>query len=174
MVSEREFKDFMAGVCTPVAVVTAMADGLPHGTTVGSLTSLSLCPPMVTVALDRRSRLLPRIRRTGRFGVNLLGAGQDGVAGVFASPTADRFDQVEWYADEGLPRLRDAPGWLVCRPRRFVAGGDHLLLLGLVDRVSGAKGAAPLVHGHRMFGTHSAFTRRNHLSITDQIAAFAR
>ncbi|MDT9682317.1 flavin reductase family protein [Streptomyces sp. TRM76323] len=174
MVTEREFKDFMADVCTPVAVVTAMADGRPHGTTVGSLASLSLRPPMVTIALDHRSALLPKIRRTGRFGVNLLGAGQAAVAGAFASPVADRFAEVEWYVDEGLPRLRDAPGWLVCLPKRFVTGGDHLLLLSLVARVSGARAAAPLVYGRRMFGTHSAFADRQNTSITDQIAAFAR
>jgi flavin reductase (DIM6/NTAB) family NADH-FMN oxidoreductase RutF len=173
MVSEREFKDFMAGVCTPVAVVTAMADGLPHGTTVGSLTSLSLRPPMVTVALDRRSKLLPKIQRTGRFGVNMLGAGQEDVAAAFAAPAADRFGATEWYADRDLPRLRGAPGWLVCLPKRFVEGGDHLLLLSQVTHISAVE-AAPLVYGHRMFGTHSAFAWRRHIPIADKIAAFVR
>ncbi|MFH9613760.1 flavin reductase family protein [Streptomyces pratensis] len=173
MVTERDFKEFMADVCTPVAVVTAMADGLPHGTTVGSLTSLSLRPPMVTVALEHRSRLLPKILRAERFGVNLLGYGQAGVAAAFASPATDRFDEVDWCLDNGLPRLREAPGWLVCRLQRYVAGGDHLLLLGLVVHVSGARTGAPLVYGRRTFGTHSAFTQGNTRSITDHIAAFA-
>ncbi|MFD8551698.1 flavin reductase family protein [Streptomyces fradiae] len=174
MVTEDEFKDFMADVCTPVAVVTAMADGLPHGTTVGSLTSLSLRPPMVTIALDHRSGLLPKIRRAGRFGVNLLGAEQATTALAFATPAADRFAGVAWYPDEGLPRLRDAPGWLVCLPQRFVPGGDHVLLLGLVSRVGGTRGGAPLVYGRRTFGTHCALAPRQDFSITDQIAAFAR
>ncbi|MFG3381337.1 flavin reductase family protein [Streptomyces sp. NPDC047999] len=173
MVTERDFKDFMADVCTPVAVVTAMADGLPHGTTVGSLTSLSLRPPMVTVALEQRSRLLPKILRSARFGVNLLGAGQADVAGVFASSAAERFDRVGWCPDDGLPRLREAPGWLVCELRRHVTGGDHLLLLGLVTRVSGTRGAAPLVYGGRTFGTHSGAAPTNTRSLTDRITAFA-
>ncbi|GAA4761497.1 flavin reductase family protein [Streptomyces sanyensis] len=173
MVTERDFKDFMADVCTPVAVVTAMADGLPHGTTVGSLTSLSLRPPMVTVALEQRSRLLPKILRSARFGVNLLGAGQADVAGVFASSAAERFDRVGWCPDDGLPRLRGAPGWLVCELRRHVTGGDHLLLLGLVTRVSGTRGAAPLVYGGRTFGTHSGAAPTNTRSLTDRITAFA-
>ncbi|OKJ35497.1 flavin reductase [Streptomyces sp. CB02366] len=173
MVTERDFKDFMADVCTPVAVVTAMADGLPHGTTVGSLTSLSLRPPMVTVALEQRSRLLPKILRSERFGVNLLGAGQADVAGAFASSAADRFDRADWCPDDGLPRLRQAPGWLVCELQRHVPGGDHLLLLGLVTRVSGVRGAAPLVYGRRTFGTHSAAAPTRTRSLTDHIAAFA-
>ncbi|OEJ93679.1 flavin reductase family protein [Streptomyces thermolilacinus] len=174
MVTEREFKDFMAEVCTPVAVVTAMADGRPHGTTVGSLASLSLRPPMVTIALDHRSALLSSVRRAGRFGVNLLGAGQAGLARTFAAPVPDRFAEAAWYPDEGLPRLREAPGWLVCVPQRLIPGGDHVLLLSLVTRVGGTRAAAPLVYGRRTFGTHSAFTPRPGASITDQIAAFAR
>ncbi|MEV4874784.1 flavin reductase family protein [Streptomyces cyaneofuscatus] len=163
----------MADVCTPVAVVTAMADGLPHGTTVGSLISLSLRPPMVAVALDQGSRLLPKILRSERFGVNLLGAGQADVARAFASSSADRFDRVDWCPDDGLPRLREAPGWLVCELQRHVTGGDHLLLLGLVTRVSGTRGAAPLVHGRRTFGTHSAAAPTNTRSLADHITAFA-
>ncbi|MFJ1589118.1 flavin reductase family protein [Kitasatospora albolonga] len=173
MVTERDFKDLMADVCTPVAVVTVMADGLPHGTTVGSLTSLSLRPPMVTVALAHRSRLLPKILRAERFGVNLLGAGQAGVAAAFASPAADRFDGADWCLDDGLPRLREAPGWLACGLQRYVTGGDHLLLLGLVARVSGTRDTAPLVYGRRTFGTHSAFARGSPRPITDHITAFA-
>ncbi|WP_258044273.1 flavin reductase family protein [Streptomyces sp. SM11] len=173
MVTERDFKDLMADVCTPVAVVTAMADGLPHGTTVGSLTSLSLRPPMVTVALEHRSRLLPKILGAERFGVNLLGAGQAGVARAFASSAPDRFEEADWCLDDGLPRLREAPGWLGCHLQRYVVGGDHLLLLGLVTRVAGTRAVAPLVYGRRTFGTHSAFAQENTRSITDHIAAFA-
>ncbi len=173
MVPEPQFKEFMAGVCTPVAVVTTMADGLPHGTTVGSLTSLSLRPPMVTIALDHRSKVLSRVRRAGEFGVNVLGEGQDALALTFATPAADRFDGVEWYPDRGLPRLCDAPGWLTCRLDRFVAGGDHVLLLGLVEHTARTD-AAPLVYGNRVFGTHSGFIRRRRSPITDHIAAFAR
>ncbi|MFH8882869.1 flavin reductase family protein [Streptomyces californicus] len=163
----------MADVCTPVAVVTATEDGLPHGTTVGSLTSLSLRPPMVTLALERRSRLLPKILRSQRFGVNLLGAEQADVARAFASSSTDRFDRVAWHPDDGLPRLRQAPGWLVCELGRQVPGGDHLLLLGLVTRISGTRGTAPLVYGRRTFGTHSAAAPTRTRSLADRITAFA-
>ncbi len=47
------FRDVMAGVCTPVTVVTALDGDRPHGTTVSAFASLSMAPPMVLVALDR-------------------------------------------------------------------------------------------------------------------------
>jgi flavin reductase (DIM6/NTAB) family NADH-FMN oxidoreductase RutF len=52
----------------PVAVVTTVNDGTPQGATVSSLASLSLTPPLVSVAFDRDSVLLARIQRARRFG----------------------------------------------------------------------------------------------------------
>ena len=50
---QAHFREVMAGVATPVSVVTAISDGRPHGTTVSAFASLSMDPPMVLVALDR-------------------------------------------------------------------------------------------------------------------------
>lgn len=44
------FRDAMAAVCTPVAVVTAMDGDRPHGTTVSAFASLSMSPPSVLVS----------------------------------------------------------------------------------------------------------------------------
>lgn len=158
--NEQDFRDAMAGVCAPVTVVTATEDGIPYGVTVSAFASLSLRPAMVSVALDRSSGVLARILATGRFGVNVLGRDQDDLARTFAGRVPDRFaaSGTPWHHDHGLPRLAGAPGWLVCRLRSAVEGGDHLLLLGDVDHVRTAE-AAPLVYSHRTFGTHSAFAR---------------
>jgi flavin reductase (DIM6/NTAB) family NADH-FMN oxidoreductase RutF len=55
------FRDVMAGVPTPVPVVTTQVDDRPHGTTVRAFASLSMAPPMLLAALDRRSKLLARL-----------------------------------------------------------------------------------------------------------------
>ncbi|RSM64765.1 flavin reductase [Actinoplanes sp. ATCC 53533] len=173
MVNEQAFRDLMAGVCAPVTVVTAAQDGVPYGTTVSAFASLSLRPPMVTVAFDRGSNVLTRILATGRFGVNVLGQAQDDLALAFARRTSSRFDGVDWHQDHGLPRLAEAPSWLVCDLAQAVEGGDHLLLLGSVAHAQTVV-AAPLVYGHRMFGTHSGFAQRARHAITDLVAAFTR
>lgn len=161
MVLDQEFRDVMASVCAPVTVVTALVDGQPHGTTVSAFASLSLTPPMVSVALDRRSTALAMIQRTGRFGVNVLGHGQDELALVFARRDVDRFAAADWHLDHGLPRLAGAASWLVCELTSAVDGGDHLLLLGTVTH-AGRTESAPLVYGHRIFGTHSHFADPAH------------
>jgi flavin reductase (DIM6/NTAB) family NADH-FMN oxidoreductase RutF len=171
MVGEQAFRDLMAAVCAQVTIVTTTDDG-PFGTTVSAFASLSLRPPMITVALDRGSRLLEPVLRTRRFGVNVLGQGQEETARLFAQRSADRFAAADWHYDHGLPRLADAPAWLVCDLAQAVEGGDHMLLLGSVGHAE-ARTAPPLVYGHRVFGTHSGFAVRPRRPITDLIAAFS-
>ncbi|WP_432180492.1 flavin reductase family protein [Streptomyces sp. NBC_00063] len=173
VLGEQEFRDLMAGVSAPVTIVSTTAEDLPHGTTVSAFASLSMRPPMVTVALDRGSGALAHITSTGRFGVNVLGHGQADLALLFARRGADRFAGTAWHFNQGLPRLDAAPGWLVCEVAEVVQGGDHLLLLGTVVHARTTP-APPLIYGHRTFGTHSAYASRPRHTITDQLAAFAR
>lgn len=173
MVTDRAFRSLMGGVCAPVTIVTTLDGDEPAGTTVSSFASLSLRPPLVSVAFDRGSRVLSRIRSTGRFGVNILSHGQGDTALLFASRDADRFGAVRWHADHGLPRLAEVAGWAVCELHDTVDAGDHVLLVGLVTYASRGD-LPPLVYADRTFGTHSRFALRPRRSITDQIAAFSR
>ncbi|HEX3711773.1 MAG TPA: flavin reductase family protein [Trebonia sp.] len=170
---DQVFRDLMAAVCAPVTVVTSADEAGPHGATVSAFASLSLRPPLVTVALDRRSALLARVLAAGRLGVNVLGSADDDVARQFAGSGTDRFAGVPWTADHGLPRLGCAAGWAVCHVRQVVDGGDHLLLIAEVVHAE-SRQAAPLVYGHRTFGTHSGFAHRPVRPIEDAIAACAR
>lgn len=148
------FRDVMAGVCTPVSVVTVLSAGRPHGTTVSAFSSLSLDPPMVLVALDRRSELLRRLGPEHPFGVNVLGSSQATLAAAFARKGDDKFAGVQWDESHGAPRLEGCPGWLACTVTRLVDGGDHVVVLGDV-RAAAAAGGSPLTYHARAFGTHT-------------------
>ena len=173
VILDQHFRDLMAAVCAPVAIVTTADDDGPHGATVSSLASVSLRPPLISIALDRHSKLLARILGSGRFGVNVLGCTQDEEAVLFASRGLDRFTQVPWSSVDGLPRLDGAAGWAACDLHQTIPAGDHLLLLGLVLDASSSP-QPPLVYGHRTFGTHSGFQQRPRKPIVDHIAACAR
>ncbi len=158
-VMQGVFRDVMAAVCTPVSVVTAMADGLPHGTTVSAFASLSMEPPMVLVSLNRSSELLDMVRESGRFGLNVLSSGQSTLALKFATKGGvGKFAGVRWDVEAGVPRLPGAGGFLACDVTEVVEGGDHVIVLGLVraaDTVSGQ----PLTYHGRVFGTHAALEK---------------
>lgn len=173
MIDTQSFRESMSGVCAPVTVVTVSDGDVPRGATVSAFGSLSLDPPLISVALDRRSSLLERVRLYGRFGVNVLGHHQGELATVFASREPDRFARVPWTDEGGLPRLHGTAGWLACELEQVVEAGDHLLLFGLVHSARTDSTIAPLVYLRRTFGTHSGFAR-THLSIADRVAACAR
>ena len=173
MVTDDEFRSLMAGVCAPVTVVTTAGRHGPAGTTVSAFASLSLHPPLVSVAFGRDSSLLGRIQRTGRFGVNILAHGQEDTAVLFARRDVDRFASVRWELESGLPRLCAASGWAACELYNDVEAGDHRLLFGLITQAR-RYDAAPLVYADQTYGTHSEFAVRSPRPITDQIAAFMR
>ncbi|MGE5289100.1 MAG: flavin reductase family protein [Micromonosporaceae bacterium] len=150
----ERFREVMAAVCTPVSVITAM-DGLrPHGTTVSAFASLSMTPPMVLICLDRRSGLLTLVRAERRFGVNILGDMQAGLALRFARKGPDKFAGVSWSLRHDLPRLTGAAGWLACDLAGLVSGGDHLIILGHVVDAESVP-TLPLTYHSRAFGTHT-------------------
>src|SRR5690606_25897023 len=123
----------MASVCTPVSVVTGLEGTLPHGTTVSAFTSLSMDPPMVLVALGQSSELLALVRRTRRYGINVLSSGEAHVARRFAGKGGSaKYAGVPWEPEAGVPRVPGAGGFLACEVADLVPGGDHLVVLGRV------------------------------------------
>jgi flavin reductase (DIM6/NTAB) family NADH-FMN oxidoreductase RutF len=151
-VDRERFRDALASVCTPVAVVTSFHEARPHGSTVSAFCSLSLDPPLVIVSLARDSDLLAMIRGSGRFGINVLTRGQDDIAARFARKGRDKFDGLAWDLDRGLPRVRGAATWLVCRLERLADGGDHEIVVGLVEHAD-ARAHDPLLYQQRAFTT---------------------
>ncbi|MDX6277788.1 MAG: hypothetical protein QOJ72_1916 [Nocardioidaceae bacterium] len=155
-VLSKSFRAAMGNVAAAVSVVTVLADGGPHGTTVSAFSSLSMDPPMLLVSLDNTSTLLSRLRVGSRVGVNVLDAAQDQIALRFARKDADKFVDVPWQLEDGAPALSDRHAWVSMSVARLVEAGDHTLVLGDV-RAADVSTQAPLTYWQRTFGTHRAF-----------------
>jgi flavin reductase (DIM6/NTAB) family NADH-FMN oxidoreductase RutF len=157
---QAAFRETMASVCTPVAVVTALRQGLPYGTTVSAFASLSMTPPMLLVSLDRSSGLLKVAVDAQRFGVNILGSDQSALATNFAiKGGTEKFIEIGWHTYADVPRLAGAGGFLACQLAQVVDGGDHVILLGDVLAAESAA-QAPLTYHRRGFGTHTELAER--------------
>ena len=76
------FRTVLGHFCTGVVVVTGKGDEDPFGLTCQSFTALSLDPPLVLISVSGTSRSWARIRPTGLFCVNVLGADQDHLAEI--------------------------------------------------------------------------------------------
>lgn len=150
---QTAFRDAMASVCTPVAVITAMDGERPHGTTVSAFASLSMSPPSLLVSLDHGSDLLALIRSAGTFGVNVLGHHQSDQAASFARKGRDKFTGVDWTLSGGVPQISGAAVWFVCSVLQTVEAADHVVVIGEVHTAE-ASSIAPLTYHSRTFGTH--------------------
>ncbi|WP_040800599.1 flavin reductase family protein [Nocardia higoensis] len=150
-----QFRDAMATVCTPVAVVTAMDGDRPHGTTVSAFASLSMSPPSLLVSLDQGSELLSLILRSGTFGVNVLGSVQSALAAQFARKGKDKFLDVAWQVDRGVPRIAGVPHWVAAEVMDTATVADHTIVFGRALAVE-SEIVPPLTYHDRVFGTHAA------------------
>jgi len=142
----RPFRDALGRFATGVAFVTAAPNGEPAGLIVNSLTSVSLEPPLVSFWPSRDSLSWARMRRAGRFGVNLLGRQHERFAIRAAPAGADRFAGLDWEPGPGgVPLLTDALTSLECEIVAEHPAGDHWIVVGRVDELRISPINEPLV-----------------------------
>ena len=154
-----DLRRLMSRWTTGVAVVTSSDEAGPRGATTNALTSLSLDPPLVLVALDRGSNTLRTVRASGRFCVNVLAAGQEELARRFATKASgeEKLAGVPHDLAEGMPVLENVLAWVACTLERELDGGDHAILVGRPLEAGGDQDAQPLVFfGGRYFFSASA------------------
>jgi 3-hydroxy-9,10-secoandrosta-1,3,5(10)-triene-9,17-dione monooxygenase reductase component len=149
----RAFRDALGRFVTGVAFITAAPDGEPTGLIVNSLTSVSLEPPLVSFSPSRSSLTWSRMRRAGRFGVNVLGRQHEQFA-IRATPAgADRFAGLDWQPGRGgAPLLTDALASLECEIVAEYPAGDHWIVVGRVDALRVSPINDPLVFFAGKFG----------------------
>ncbi|HEY8583164.1 MAG TPA: flavin reductase family protein [Capillimicrobium sp.] len=145
--AQRDFRTAIGHFATGVTIVTATGPQGHAGLTTNAVASLSLDPLLLTVAFDNSSRTLPVVRAAGRFAVNILRAGQEELAAVFASKRVaeEKFEAVTHNVDHGVPVLDDALAWIVCDVHELLPGGDHTIGVGAVTALSFDEEGDPLV-----------------------------
>jgi len=138
----KALRSCLGHFATGVTVVTCRTGTARHGATVNAFTAVSLDPPLVLVALDRRSKASEYLAGAP-FAVNVLAADAATTALHFAGRAQTGLEPA--WIDEGLaPRLGGASAWLVCTPWAGYDGGDHVLFVGQV-REFGVGPAEPLL-----------------------------
>jgi flavin reductase (DIM6/NTAB) family NADH-FMN oxidoreductase RutF len=148
-----QYRAVMGHFATGVAVVTATSPQGPVGMTANAVASLSLRPLLLLVCFDNEARTLPVVAASRRFGVNVLAAGQDGLARLFASktPENEKFAEVPHRVHDGIPVVEGALAWVGCDLERLVEAGDHTIGIGAVTAAESGDGH-PLVWYRGQYG----------------------
>lgn len=136
----KAFGTFASGV----TVVTCRNDeGVPHGATVSAFTAVSLDPPLAQVTMTRTAKAAKYLQGEP-FAINILSIDQLKVALHFAGRPMDV--EPEWESDNDLPVLCGNAGTLECKPWNVYDGGDHVIVVGEVVKITTSKAEPLLFH----------------------------
>ena len=144
----RDFRgalgSFPTGVCL---ITTCAADGARVGLTANSFSSVSLDPPMVLWSLARTASSAAVFRDAEYFAINVLAAGDEALSSAFAKSGQDKFGAFAERFTIGLggaPVLAGAVATFECHSRHRYYGGDHIIMIGVVERYGYDATRAPL------------------------------
>ncbi|MBI3158894.1 MAG: flavin reductase family protein [Chloroflexi bacterium] len=149
----NELRDVLRFWATGVSIVSAAHGGVQHGMTVNSFTSLSLEPPLVSVALERITRTHGLVDLSGAFGVSFLAEEQKAVSERFsgmATELQNRYAGLKAFTMEtGSPLLEGALAWLDCRVTERHTAGTHTVFFAEVIAARFEGDAPPLLYFNR-------------------------
>jgi len=116
---------------TGVTVVTAHLDGEIYGMTANAVSSLSLNPPLILVAVDKTASMHASLTSCRHFAVNILSDAQEQLSRRFAMRGPKEVEDLKWItAASGAPILADSLAWVDCRVAEILPGGDHDIFIG--------------------------------------------
>ncbi|MHB1425039.1 MAG: flavin reductase family protein [Gemmataceae bacterium] len=136
----------MGHFATGVTVLTAYQNGEIHGMTANAVTSLSLHPPLVLVAVDKLAAMHAALTASRHFVLNILHEAQEHLSRRFAMRGPKEINDLTWLkAENGAPILSDALAWVDCRLVEILPGGDHDIFIGEILAGDSREGA-PLLY----------------------------
>ncbi|HWY42084.1 MAG TPA: flavin reductase family protein [Candidatus Sulfotelmatobacter sp.] len=134
-----EFRRALGHFATGVTVLTVEKEpGEVHGMTANSFASVSLEPPLISVCVDERARILPMLKAKQRFGVNVLKRDQQALSEYFArldqdQEVGERLGVAFHWTKEKIPLLENVLCQLSCRLSGLHVAGDHTIVIAEVE-----------------------------------------
>ena len=143
----KQFRNALGSFATGVTIITCRDDtGGAIGVTANSFNSLSLDPPLVLWSIGVKAFSYPAFAKAKHFAVHVLAADQQALSDRFARSSTEKFDGVAF--EHGLGEVPLFPGCAAvfeCSTERCVEGGDHVIMIGRVERFTVNETALPLM-----------------------------
>ena len=140
---------------TGVAIVTSIYEDQQYGMTVNSFTSISLDPPLISVALKQLTHTHELVVKSGMFSVTILTAAQKELSDRFAGKLphiTNRFDGVQTETISlDSPVFKDGMAYFDCRVVNSMPVGENTLFVAEVLDARGDGEGEPLVYHNRHY-----------------------
>jgi flavin reductase (DIM6/NTAB) family NADH-FMN oxidoreductase RutF len=153
-----DLRQIMRRVPSAVTVVTAAVGDEARGITIGSFTSVSLNPPLISFNVWKQARMHDLLVRADSFIVHVLRADQARLSTLFADPDLDGDEQFRRAGTEivggSAPVIEGALATIYCRQHARYEAGDHTIVVGEVTGVRPGTGEPLLYYdrGYRAVG----------------------
>ena len=150
LLTGEDLRTVMRHVPSPVTIVTCASPEGAKGITIGSFTSVSLDPPLISFNVMHASSMHDALRKATGYVVHVLGEDQMALSERFSIPelsSAEQFEGVEHHLDnDAIPLLDNVLATLKCRPFNAVPAGDHTLFIGEVREANPMNAGKPLLY----------------------------
>lgn len=151
----EKLRGAMRAWTTGVAVITSIYEDQQYGMTVNSFTSVSLDPPLVSVALRQLTHTHELVVKSGMFSVTILTSAQKELSDRFAGKLpniTNRFDGVQTETVSlDSPVFKDGMAYLDCRVISSMPVGENTLFVAEVLDARGEGEGEPLVYHNRQY-----------------------
>ncbi len=146
-VSSEDFRRACGRFATGVAIAGVTdVNGVPHGLTVNSFSSVSLEPPLILICLGHAIAAIDAFREATHFGLSVLRENQRAISERFAAPMDNRFESLAWRQGKtGAPLLDGVLAQIECETVRRFSAGDHDIFIGKMIATTVEEGE-PLIY----------------------------
>ena len=157
-IESGDFRKVLGKYPTGVTLVSSKDDQGPFAMVIGSFGSVSLDPPLVQFMPAKESGTWLRIKKTGRYCVNVLGEQQLDLSNSFFNKDKDPFETIHWSESTlGSPIIEGCVAWIDCLIGDVHEAGDHYIVIGEVKAI----GATEKDEGPLLFlgGAYGSFNK---------------
>lgn len=150
----KAFGEYPSGV----VCVAGHAGGQLVGIAASSFISVSLDPPLVSIAVAKTSNTWPLLREPSRLGVSVLADDHDEICRQLAGPAESRFSGLPvTVTGDGAVLLANALCAYDCSVEEEISAGDHWIVLLRLHAVERSEVGNPLVfHRSGFAGLHGS------------------
>ena len=161
------FREVMGHYPTGVAVVTGRtAEGELLALVVGTFSSVSMDPPLVSFMPMKTSRTFEQLRECASLCINIVGGEQEELVSSIARRWERKLEDVDWFpSPSGDPVLERSVAWIDVRLAQVVEAGDHWIALCDVRELAVTNPVSPLIFfqgGYGSFVGTSLMARMDH------------
>ncbi len=151
----EQLRRAMRAWTTGVTVVTAIHEGQRYGMTVNSFTSISLEPPLISVALKKLTHTHELIEKSGEFAITILSTDQGDLSDRFAGKMPEFTDRFEGVETDKLiidaPLIKGGAAYFNCHVVNSIPVGENTLFIAEVIAAQGEGENEPLVYHNRVY-----------------------